>query len=98
MTPLKRLFHSTRRKVTQNQEKSARRTVLEDLFYDFHRSRVQVYKMNFIRGIMLGAGTVIGGTLVIALLVWILSLLANVVPPLDDFFTGVSSTLQTEER
>lgn len=98
MTPFKRLFHKTTSKVKRDQENGARKAILEDLFYDFNRSRVQIYKMNFIRGVMFGAGTVIGGTVVIALLVWVLSLLANVIPPLDDFFEGVSRILQSGKR
>ncbi len=86
------------KKVTQSlrqgQERGARKALLEELFYDLNRSRFQVYKMNFVRGILFGAGSVIGGTLVIALLVWVLSLLANIFPPLDDFFNGVSGTLE----
>ncbi len=89
-SPVKKVVN----KFKQNTEKGARRAVLEDLFYDFNRSRVQVYKMNFVRGIMLGAGTVIGGTLVIALIIWILSLLSHVFPPLGSFFEGISHTLQ----
>lgn len=84
-------------KLAENNERGARQAILEDLFYDFNRSRAQVYKMNFVRGIMLGAGSVIGGTLVIALLVWMLSLLGNVIPPLGDFFDGVTQTIQPEE-
>ncbi|MES2875911.1 MAG: DUF5665 domain-containing protein [Patescibacteria group bacterium] len=83
----------------ENNERGARQAVLEDLFYDFNRSRVQIYKMNFVRGILFGAGSVIGGTVVIALLVWALSLLGNVVPPLGEFFDGISTTLDpTDER
>ncbi len=78
----------------KNQENGARKTVLEDLFYDFNRSRVEVYKMNFVRGIMIGAGTVIGGTIVIGLLVWILTILGNFIPPLDDFLDGITNSLQ----
>lgn len=98
MTPFKRLFHKAAGKVKRDQENGARKAVLEDLFYDFNRSRVQIYKMNFVRGIMLGAGTVIGGTLIIALLVWVLSLLSNVIPPLGDFFESASQTLQSGKR
>jgi hypothetical protein len=83
-------------KLKQDNERGARRAILEDLFYDFNRSRAQVYVMNFVRGIMFGAGSVIGGTLVIAAIIWILSMLANVIPPLDDFFSGISSTLERD--
>lgn len=78
-------------------ERGARASIIEDLFYDFNRSRVQIYKMNFVRGILFGAGSVIGGTLVIALLIWILGLLGNVIPPLGDFFDGVSQTLEVDD-
>jgi len=91
--PIKKLLKKLGQDIQENNERGARRAVLEDLFYDFNRSRVQIYKMNFVRGIMLGAGSVIGGTVVIALIVWILSLLGNVIPPLGDFFDGLSQTL-----
>lgn len=81
-------------KVKAGNEQGARRAVLEDLFYDFNRSRVQIYKMNLVRGILFGAGSVIGGTVVIALLVWILSLLGHVFPPLGDFFSGTSDIIE----
>jgi hypothetical protein len=96
MSKVKAAVNKVKSSFKQSQEEGARRAVLEDLFYDFNRSRAEIYKMNFVRGIFLGAGTVIGGTLVIALLVWVLSLLGNVIPPLGDFFDGVSNTLQSE--
>lgn len=96
--PLKNLFKRLQSTMKHNNERGARQSVIEDLFYDFNRSRVQVYKMNFVRGILFGAGSVIGGTVVIALIVWILSLLGNVIPPLGDFFDGVSNTLDTSTR
>lgn len=84
-------------KVQEDNEIGARRAILEDLFYDFNRSRAQVYVMNFVRGILFGAGSVIGGTLVIAALIWVFTMLANVIPPLDDFFNGISNTLEQGE-
>ena len=86
------------KKIKEDNERGARTGLIEELFYDFHRTRAQVYTMNFIRGIFFGAGSVIGGTLVVAVLIWVFSMLANVVPPLDDFFTGVSNTLESGER
>ncbi len=64
-------------------ERGARRAILEDLFYDFHRNRHQVYAMNFMRGIFFGFGTIIGGTVVVALVVAILSLAGHWFPFLD---------------
>ncbi len=80
-------------KVKNDQAKAARRAVLEDIFYDMYRSRAAIYKMNFVRGIFLGFGTVLGGTIVVALLVWVLSLLAIFIPSLKDFFDGISHLL-----
>jgi hypothetical protein len=82
------------KQLKDSQEQGARRAVLEDLFYDFHSSRAQVYKMNFFRGIFLGFGTVIGGTLVVALLIWILSLLAHVPGGIGDFVRYVEGIIQ----
>jgi hypothetical protein len=81
--------------VKEGNERGARTSLIEELFYDFNRSRSQVYVMNFVRGILFGAGSVLGGTVVIALLIWILSLLGNVVPPLGDFFDGITTTIES---
>lgn len=96
--PFKKFLHKIRRTVKENNERGARQAVLEDLFYDFNRSRGQVYKMNFVRGILFGAGSVIGGTVVIALAVWLLSLLGAFIPPLGDFFNGLGDTLSSTEK
>jgi len=82
----------------KNQEQGARRAVLEDLFYDFNSSRAQVYKMNFFRGIFLGFGTVIGGTLVVALIVWILTLLADIPGGTGDFIQYIVDTVQSSSK
>ena len=57
-------------KIKRDSEKSARQNVLEELFYDFNRNRVRVYKMNFFRGIFFGLGSVLGGTILVALIAW----------------------------
>jgi len=58
--------------IKNNNEHGARHALIEDLFYDFHRCRRQVYWMNFTRGIFFGFGTILGGTVVVALMVWFL--------------------------
>jgi len=82
-------------KIKKSNEVGARKKVLEELFYDFNRSRAQIYKLNFFRGIFIGAGTVIGGTVVIGLLIWFLNFLGNFIPPLDDALNGVTSSLKS---
>lgn len=60
-------------KVKEGNEQGSRRALIEELFQDFNRSRVQVYRMNLVRGIFFGFGSVLGGTVLIALVVWLLS-------------------------
>lgn len=79
------------------QVKSAPRAVLEDLFDDFYNHRYEVYKMNFVRGIVFGFGTVIGGTLVVALLLWLLSAL-QYVPFLDGIVNAAQNSLQQRAK
>lgn len=73
----------------QENEKGARVSMIEELFYDLNRSRSQIYWMNFVRGVFFGFGSVLGGTVVIALIIWILSAFVNVFPPLADFINGI---------
>lgn len=80
-------------KVKKENELGARRAVLEDLFYDFHRSRAQVYWLNFTRGIFFGVGSVIGGTLVVAFVIWLLSLLTDIPGGLGDFIQYIVDTV-----
>lgn len=86
------------KKVKENNEAGARRAILEDLFYDFHSSRRQVYTMNFFRGVFLGFGTVIGGSLVIALLVWVLSLLADIPGGVGDFVQYIVDIVENAQK
>lgn len=56
---------------------NVREAVLDDLYDNMYRKRKQIYAVNFVRGLFFGAGSAVGGTLVIALLVWILSWFVN---------------------
>jgi hypothetical protein len=88
------VFRKISEKIARDNERSARATVIEDLFYDFNRSRVQIYKMNFVRGIFFGFGSVLGGTVLITLLIWLLGQFVNVFPPLGDFVNGVIDAMK----
>ena len=85
-------------KVKKDNEAGARRAILEDLFYDFNSSRKQVFAMNFFRGIFFGLGSVLGGTIVIALIVWILSLLADIPGGLGEFIQYIVDVVQQGSR
>ncbi len=86
------------RRVKKENELGARRAVLEDLFYDFHSSRSQVFWMNFFRGVFFGVGTVIGGTLVVALIAWILSWFADIPGGFGEFIQYIVDTVKRAQK
>lgn len=85
------------RRVKSENELGARRAVLEDLFYDFHSSRRQVYWMNFTRGLFFGVGSILGGTLVVALILWLLNLLVDLPGGIGDFVEYIVSLVQNKQ-
>lgn len=92
--PTKKRPNKLARKIVCDNENGARQAILEDLFFDFHRSRHQVYWMNFIRGIFFGIGSALGATLLITLLAWLLGQFADIFPPLADFINHLIETMQ----
>lgn len=74
-------------------ETEAQRVVLEELFNDLYRNRVRIYKVNFVRGILFGAGSALGGTIVIALIVWTLSLFVNI-PIIGELFENAQHSIE----
>jgi len=92
------MIKKTLAKVKTDNENGARRTVIEDLFYDFHRSRAQVYKMNFIRGIFFGVGSILGGTVVVALILWLLSLLVDLPGGIGDFVQYIVDIVDNNQK
>lgn len=93
-----KVVERVKKKVNKDNEHGARKAVLEDLFYDFNRRRFTVYKMNFIRGIFFGLGSVLGGTVVLAMLVWVLSLTGHLVPGVADFVNQIISVMQDSTK
>jgi len=63
------------KKVAKEKKKLAneKQVYLEDMFNDLYSKRLRIYKLNFFRGIFFGVGTFLGGTVVVAMLIWILS-------------------------
>lgn len=81
-------------KVVKDNENGARHAVIEDLFYDFHRHRFQVYGMNFWRGLFFGFGSALGATILIAVLIWLTGQLVDIFPALADFMNTLNDTMQ----
>lgn len=49
--------------------------MVENIYQSGYINRNQMYKMSFLKGVMTGFGGVIGATLVVALVLWLLSVL-----------------------
>ena len=81
-------------KLARDNEIGARKSLLEELFYDFHRSRRQVYAMNFFRGLFFGFGSVLGATLLVAISIWMLGRFGDIFPPLADFLNNPGEAMQ----
>lgn len=85
-------------KINRDNENGARVAVIEDLFNDFHRKRSQVYWMNFVRGIFFGVGSVVGGTIVLAMIAWLLSQLVDLPGGVGDFIQYIVDTVSQRSK
>lgn len=81
--------------ITHDQRMAARRSLLEELFNDFYDDRARIYRMNFLRGIFFGLGSVLGATVVVALAVWILSFFVEI-PGIGEAAQTAQSTLESK--
>lgn len=70
---------------TENKKEETRKALTEDLFNDFYKNRWRVFGMNFMRGVFFGVGSIIGGTLVIALILGLLSMMVDLPSGIGDF-------------
>lgn len=89
---IRRFFKKLEKDFKQNQAKGSQKAMIEELFNDWYVHRREVYKMNFVRGIFFGFGSVLGGTIVVALLVFLISLFTEL-PVVGDFFQETKNTL-----
>jgi hypothetical protein len=78
----------THKKRPTDRQSAVEESVLNDLFYDTYRHRAKVYRINFFRGLFFGLGSVIGGTVVLAIVVWLLSWLIGI-PGLGHFISEI---------
>ena len=70
---VKQTAKSITQQIKRDNERGARENLIEELFYDFNRSKKQIFWVNFQRGIFFGIGSVIGGVLIVAISVMLLS-------------------------
>jgi hypothetical protein len=81
--------------IKQNRDQIAK--ALEVLFSEGYIDRKKLYLENFIRGIVFSAGTIIGATVVIALVLWILSLFDQV-PLVGPLFENTRETIEQSQN
>lgn len=97
MEKIKKFLKKMKANIKKGNEEGARKSLLEELFYDFNRNRLQVYKMNFVRGIFFGLGSVIGGTVVVAILAWLLSFFVDF-PGIGHSIENVQESIQSQQK
>lgn len=85
------------RSIKEDQQKGSQEAMMEEIFHDMYRERGRIYKVNFFRGIFFGIGSAIGGTIVIALIVWLLSLFVNF-PVIGDFFKNAQNSIEQTQQ
>ena len=70
--------------------------MLENIYLSGYIDRNQMYKMSFLKGVVTGLGGVIGATLIVGLLLWVISLFDRLplIGPLTD---KLQSTVQTQK-
>jgi len=83
--------------VVRGEQMGARRALLEELFNDFYKDRHNIYKMNFIRGIFFGLGSVLGATVVVAFVVWVLSFFVQL-PFIGDSVQEAQDQIQSRQN
>ncbi len=92
------IFARMTQRLHDDNEKGSRQALLEELFNDFNRNRYEIYKINFFRGIFFGFGSLLGGTILIVLLVWVLNLTGQLVPSVAGFIDQILSVMQNSRR
>ena len=82
---------ATEKPTTKDYEKLGR--MLEAVFESGYANHWRVFRVNFIRGLFFGLGSVLGGTIIIAMVLWILSFFSEL-PVVGDFVQTIESTVE----
>lgn len=83
--------------VKEGQQKGAQEAMMEEIFHDMYRERRRIYKVNFVRGLVFGAGSAIGGTLVLGIILWFISIFVNF-PVVGNFFQDAQNSIEQSQQ
>lgn len=70
---------------------------LADVIEGGYASHWRIFKINFMRGVFFGLGSLIGGTIVVALIIWTLSLFTEI-PVIGDVFETIQDSVKEETQ
>lgn len=86
---------SSKKNMKRREISDADRDLLREVFEaTFLRNRAKILRENFLRGIAFGFGTFLGGTIVVASTVWILSFATDLFPWIDRFSQDLIRALE----
>lgn len=71
--------------------------ILTNVYESGYLDRGTAYKMSFLKGVLSGIGGVIGATLVLVLLLWLLSILDDI-PLIGRVFENLRQTVESKAR
>jgi hypothetical protein len=98
MTKANQSPKSKPKKANQSEKRalsSGEREEIRELFEDVYISnKWRIMRMNFLRGIFFGLGTFLGGTIVVAVVIWVLSQTVDLFPWAQDFTERLINSLQ----
>lgn len=84
------------KRLKEDNERGARENMIEELFYDFNRSKSQIFIVNFFRGIFFGIGSVIGGALIITIGAMVLGLFVDLPGGVGEFTQKVLDAMSRQ--
>lgn len=70
--------------------------MLQNIYESGYIDRNTMYKMSFFKGVVAGLGSVIGATIVFALVLWILSLF-DTLPLIDDIVRSIQNSVDVKK-
>lgn len=85
------------RKIPDNKRYEQLGRMLENIYQTGYIDKNQMYKMSFVKGLLSGVGGVLGATLVVAFLLWVLSLFDSI-PFIGPVIDSIRDTVETRPQ